>query len=263
MGKKWQNRTLAYRSHLVLAMTLMLCMLSSASADEPVTIIRGGDLYTITSGIIRNGPILIEDGKISRIGQNIDIQKDAKVVDASGKVVMPGLIAATASGVTGYGGGKIGDSLDPYNYRMSLALASGITTMFLSTGNTNAVIKTTYGDLDGMLVKEPAVENVSFSRSQWLSKTDFVQNLRKAKAYLQKLDEYQRAKDKKKLQEPKKPSGIDKHIRLLKGQMPARLDASTASSATFSALARSASMRVSFSSSSGSAAFLAAISASF
>jgi len=208
----------------------MLCVLSSASADEPVTAIRGGDLYTITSGIIKNGTILIEDGKISRIGQNIDIPKDAKVVDAGGKVVMPGLVAATAYGVAGYGGGgKIGDFLDPYNYRVSLALASGITTTFVSTGGTNAVIKTTYGDLDNMLVKEPVVENVSFSRSQWLSKTDFIQNLRKAKTYLQKLDEYERAKDKKKLQEPKKPSGTDKHIRLLKGEMPARLDASTAS----------------------------------
>ncbi len=230
MPRQLQNRTLAYRPHLALAMSLMLCVLSSASADEPVTAIRGGDLYTITSGIIRNGTILIEDGKISRIGQNIESPKNAKVIDASGKVVMPGLVAATAYGVSGYGGGgKIADSLDPFNYNLSLALASGITTTFVSTGSTNAVIKTTYGDLDSMLVKEPAVENVSFSRSQWLSKTNFVQNLRKAKAYLQKLDEYQRAKDKKKLQEPKKPSGIDKHIRLLKGEVPARLGASTAS----------------------------------
>jgi imidazolonepropionase-like amidohydrolase len=226
MPKQLQNGTPAYRPHLALAMSLTLCILSSAAADKPVTAIRGGDLYTITSGVIKDGTILIEDGKISRIGQNIDVPKAAEVIDASGKVVMPGLVAATTYG---RGSGTIADSLDPFDYNLSFALASGITTMFMSAGNTNAVVKTTYGDLDSMLLKEPVVENISFSRSQWLSKTDFVQSLRKAKGYLQELDEYQRAKDKKALQAPQKPSGIDKHIRLLKRQMPARLEATTAS----------------------------------
>ncbi len=234
-----QTHRLAHTYRLLFAISLVF-VATPLSADEAATVIRGGDLYTITSGIIKNGTILIEDGRISRIGQNIEVPGNAKVIDARGKVVMPGLVAATAEvGVAGFGSmNKIADSLDPFNNSVSLALASGVTTAFVSRGRpsgnssiggTNAVIKTTYGDLDNMLVKEPVAENVTFSGIQWMRKTAFLQNLRKAQDYLQKLDTYTRTKDKsRKLEEPKKPSGTDAYIRLLKRQLPARLQAATA-----------------------------------
>ncbi len=233
MGKNLQ-KSIAQTTHLVLVILVTLCAACPLFADEPVTVIKGGDLYTITSGIIKNGTILIKDGKISRIGQNIEIPQKAKVINAGGKVVMPGLVAATAQvGMTG--SGKIADSLDPFHYHASLALASGITSVYVSSGRpsgsnpiggTNAVIKPTYGDLDNMLLKESVAQNASLS--SWMGKTSFVQNLRKAKAYLQKLEEYTRNKDQKKLQELKKPSGVDTYIRLLKRELPARLRARTA-----------------------------------
>jgi len=224
MGRNLQ-KNIAHITHLALAMLVTLCMTSPLLADDPVTAIRGGDLYTITSGIIKNGTILIKDGKISRIGQNIEIPQKAKVIDARGKVVMPGLVAATAQvGMTG-SGSKITDSLDPFHYHASLALASGITSVFVSSGGTNAVIKPTYGDLDNMLLKESVSQNTSFR--SWMDKTNLRQNLRKTKDYLQKLDEYTRKKDQKKLQELKKPSGVDTYIRLLKKELPARLQATT------------------------------------
>jgi len=238
MDKKQMN-CVAPVPYLALALFLML-MVSPLSADRPVAAIKGGDLYTITSGIIRNGTILIKDGKISRIGQNIEVPKNARVIDARGKVVMPGLVAATAEvGVSGSANiNKIADSLDPFDYNVSLALASGITTAFVSRGRppgsdpiagTNAVIKTTYGDLDNMLLREPVAENVSLSRSLWMRKTNFLQNLRKARDYLQKLDADKGAPDKaKRPQEIKKPSGVDAYIRLLRRQLPARLSGTTA-----------------------------------
>ncbi len=219
------RKSIAHITHLVLVILVTLCMASPSLADDPVTAIKGGDLYTITSGIIKNGTILIKEGKISRIGQNIEVPQKAKVIDASGKVVMPGLVAATAQvGMTG-SGSKIADSLDPFHYHASLALASGITSVFVSSGGTNAVVKPTYGDLDNMLLQESVSQNTSFR--SWMDKTNLRQNLRKAKDYLQKLDEYTRKKDQKKLQELKKPSGIDTYIRLLKKELPARFRAGT------------------------------------
>jgi len=240
MDKKRENDRVICPVRLILALLLMFGIASSSAADEQVTAIQGGKLYTITSGIIKNGTILIKDGKIWRIGQDIEIPEDAKVIDAKGKVVMPGFIAAKAEvGIGPFGGiNKIADSLDPFHYNVSLALASGITTAFVTRGGpsgenpiggTNAVIKTTYGDLDNMLIKEPVAENVSISNSQWLRKTNFLRNLRRTLTYLRKLAEYQKAKGKDdKVKEPKKPSGIDVYIRLLRGELPARLRATTA-----------------------------------
>ena len=48
-------------------------------------------------GIIRNGGMLIRDGKIERVGPSDEIEKnvgDADVVDAGGRVVMPGFVDA-------------------------------------------------------------------------------------------------------------------------------------------------------------------------
>jgi imidazolonepropionase-like amidohydrolase len=211
---------------------------SSISAAEKVTAIQGGDLYTITDGIIKNGTILIEDGKISGIGQSIEIPKDAEVIDARGKVVMPGLVAINAQvGVIGYSDiDKIADSLDPFEFSVSLALASGITTAMVSAGRPSgnnplvgatAVIKTSYGDLDQMLVKESVVQQVMISNRDWLRKTTFKQNLQKAQSYLRKVAEYQQAKDKNKIEEPKKPRGLDEYIQLLQREVPAVVVAST------------------------------------
>jgi imidazolonepropionase-like amidohydrolase len=237
MGKK-HIRHVVHLLLFALAMPLLF-IISSLSAAGEVTAIQGGDLYTITDGIIKNGTILIKDGKISDIGQNIEIPKDAKVIDARGKVVMPGLVAVNAEvGVIGYPGiEKIADSLDPFEFSVSLAVASGITTAMVSAGRPSgdnpiggatAVIKTSYGDLDQMLVKESVAQPVMISNRDWLRKTTFKQNLRKAQSYLRKLAEYQQAEDKKKVEEPKKPGGLDEYIRLLQREVPAVVTASTA-----------------------------------
>jgi len=236
MNKKQKTKGLFI---FLLVLTIAVAFVTSPLlAAESVTVIRGGDLYTITDGIIKNGMILIEEGKISDIGQNIEIPKDAKVIDAHGKVVMPGLVAVNAEvGVIGYSGiEKIADSLDPFDFNVSLALASGITTAMVSAGRPSgnnpiggvtAVIKTSYGDLDQMLVKESVVQQIMISNRDWLRKTTFKQNLQKAQSYLQKLSEYQQAKDKKKIEEPKKPRGLDEYIRLLQREVPAVIAAST------------------------------------
>ena len=54
--------------------------------------ITGGTINTITKGIIEHGTILVENGKIAAIGADLSIPENAKIIDASGCYVMPGLI---------------------------------------------------------------------------------------------------------------------------------------------------------------------------
>ena len=56
--------------------------------------IKNGTVWTITDGVIENGTILVEDGKIKAVGPDLEIPKNARVIDAAGKIVMPGLIDA-------------------------------------------------------------------------------------------------------------------------------------------------------------------------
>lgn len=56
--------------------------------------IINGKILTITQGTLDPGTILVEGGRIMAIGSELVIPEDAQVYDASGKVVMPGLIDA-------------------------------------------------------------------------------------------------------------------------------------------------------------------------
>jgi imidazolonepropionase-like amidohydrolase len=56
--------------------------------------ITNGKVMTITQGLFERGTVLVEGGRIVAVGEQIEIPDDAEVVDATGKVVMPGLIDA-------------------------------------------------------------------------------------------------------------------------------------------------------------------------
>lgn len=56
--------------------------------------IVNGKVLTITQGTYENGTVLVEGGRIVAVGENIEIPDDAQVYDATGKIVMPGMIDA-------------------------------------------------------------------------------------------------------------------------------------------------------------------------
>jgi imidazolonepropionase-like amidohydrolase len=56
--------------------------------------ITNGQVMTITQGNFEQGTVLIEGGRIVAVGEGIVIPEDAEIYDATGKVVMPGLIDA-------------------------------------------------------------------------------------------------------------------------------------------------------------------------
>jgi imidazolonepropionase-like amidohydrolase len=85
----------------VLIFSLLLLSVVMAAAQTPApkaasseTIaIRGGKLLTVSHGVIENGVIVMQNGKITAIGgANTAIPKSAKVIDAAGMTVYPGLI---------------------------------------------------------------------------------------------------------------------------------------------------------------------------
>src|SRR2546430_1026853 len=60
---------------------------------QPVAI-RGGKLLTITHGVIENGTVVMENGKITAVGPSasVKIPANARVIEANGMTVYPGLI---------------------------------------------------------------------------------------------------------------------------------------------------------------------------
>jgi imidazolonepropionase-like amidohydrolase len=69
--------------------------MSGAIVGGPV-VIRGGKLLTVSHGTIENGAVVIENGKITQVGPaaSVRVPANAKVIDATGMTVYPGLIDA-------------------------------------------------------------------------------------------------------------------------------------------------------------------------
>ena len=125
------------------------------------TLVQNGTILTITNGTIENGDVLIRDGKIVDVGQNLDVPEGARVIDATGRFVMPGIIDAH-SHMAIEGGGNEGSSPITPNVRIAdvireddiaiyRALAGGTTIVNILHGSanviggTNAVIKLRWG----------------------------------------------------------------------------------------------------------------------
>lgn len=76
-----------------------------AAAQGQVIAITGGTVHPVSGARIERGTVLIRDGKIAEVGANIAVPAGARVIDATGKVVTPGLINANTQLGLSEGGG--------------------------------------------------------------------------------------------------------------------------------------------------------------
>jgi imidazolonepropionase-like amidohydrolase len=63
-----------------------------AGAQADVVLVRGGTVHTATGAPIANGSVLIRAGKIVAVGPNVTAPSNARIIDATGKIVIPGMI---------------------------------------------------------------------------------------------------------------------------------------------------------------------------
>ena len=75
-------------------MTLIVLSLFIVPAWGGTVAIVGGKVHTVgPQGTLDNGTVLIVDGRIAAVGEDVDVPADAETIDASGKVVTPGLFS--------------------------------------------------------------------------------------------------------------------------------------------------------------------------
>jgi len=69
-----------------------LILIITASGLAQDLVLKGGTILTLSKGTIENGTIVIRNGKITAIGRDVLIPAGIKVIDTSGKYIMPGII---------------------------------------------------------------------------------------------------------------------------------------------------------------------------
>jgi len=141
---------------LIVIIILIVPFLISAQN----VLIKNGTVLTVTKGVKEKADILVSNGKIIRIDNNIPVPAGTPVIDATGLFVMPGIIDAhshialdvvneATNPVTAEV--NVGDALDPLDVSIYRALAGGVTTTHAMHGSANAIggqcetIKLRYG----------------------------------------------------------------------------------------------------------------------
>lgn len=95
----------------VLGTAALGVALASPPAAAQTVAIVGGTVYPVSGPRIENGTVLIRDGRIVAVGANVAVPAGAQRVDATGKIVTPGLVnGATQLGVVEVG--SVGDTRD-------------------------------------------------------------------------------------------------------------------------------------------------------
>ncbi len=160
------------RTTLAAALLLIPALLGAQDL-----VIRGGTVLTVTEGV-REGPIVIRDGKIVAIGDPAAVPDGVPVVDAEGRFIMPGIVDAhshvaaesinegsvAVSSMTG-----THDVVDPYDINIYRELAGGVTTSNILHGSANpigglnVVIKHRWGATADELVFEGAPPGIKFA----------------------------------------------------------------------------------------------------
>ena len=143
--------------------------------------ITNGKVLTITQGTFDPGTVLIDNGKIAAVGPDVTIPPGAEVYDATGMVVMPGLIDAhchIAVFADGVGwehadGNEMTDPITPHMRALDAVhpedlafkdlIAAGVTTVLTGPGSGNLIggqgicLKTVpKPTVDEMILLEPA-----------------------------------------------------------------------------------------------------------
>jgi imidazolonepropionase-like amidohydrolase len=138
--------------HLPLATIFTAAIFTSAvfaqsKAPQATYAIRNARIVTVTNGVIEKGTVLIKGGRIEAVGATVAVPRDAKVIDATGLSVYPGLIDSnTIIGLTEIGQGapgtvdttEMGDfnanmkaltAVHPHSEHIPVARMNGVTTV--------------------------------------------------------------------------------------------------------------------------------------
>jgi imidazolonepropionase-like amidohydrolase len=218
-------------------------------------VIKNTKIFTSAGKIIDSGDILIENGKIKEVSQNIEVDKNIQIIDGKGLFTIPGIIDAH-SHISGFGQTMEDQdlnemtspatpeieaiySVDTKSDMFKRVLKSGITTSAIAPGSGNVIggmvcaVKSYGKNINDMCIKNPVAlkmalggnpKGVYGERNQRpMTRMGIAQIIReylsKGKEYKEKKEEYEKDNSK----EFKYDSGMENIVKVLNKEIPVKI----------------------------------------
>lgn len=161
------------KSRVFLFGLMWLCCAAHVAAQERPHVFTGAQILPIAGAPIENGVLVVHRGKITAVGAagQVQIPANAVTVDATGKVIMPGLVDTHSHIGEGDGGDRsapmhpdvrILDAINPDSDSFKKARAGGVTTAnvmpgsgLLISGQTVYLKLRQANTVEGMLLTDP------------------------------------------------------------------------------------------------------------
>ena len=209
---------------LTRTLALVLVGVATLRAGAQTIAITGGTVLPVSGPPITNGTVLLRDGRIVAVGADVAIPSDAQRIDASGKIVTPGIVnAATELSVVDIGAvaatrnvsarGREGiaaaftvwDGLNPASVLIPPARSAGITSVVIAPrggllSGQAAVLHLVEGTAADMVMRSPVAmvgQIGSPQQANAQSRGELLLRLREvlddARAYARRKADYERA----------------------------------------------------------------------
>jgi len=234
------------------ALLILFGLFISSFVYAETIAITNAKIYTMSGPVIEKGTVIIQDGKIQEVGAQVAVPQGARVIDGTGKVVLPGFIDANCH----VGLSEIdlvdatvdaSESTDPITPQMQVTDAffpdsavigvtrsNGVTTAIIAPSDVNvisglsAVISFSGKQINQIVLKPHAALNVTLGeapKDQYGTKNKMPQTrmgtaallretFQKAKEYGEKWKQPEEKKDAKKKSQEKDTSLPDRDMRL-------------------------------------------------
>jgi imidazolonepropionase-like amidohydrolase len=169
---------------------ILLLLAATLGLQAQDVLIKGATLLTVSHGTLAEADLLIEGGRIKALGKGLKAPANARVIEAQGRFVMPGIVDThshfAAEGninemglaVTSMVG--LGTILDPQDLSIYRRLADGVTTANLLHGSANPIggtsvtIKLRWGVTAGKdLLVEGAPVGIKFALGENPKRSNF------------------------------------------------------------------------------------------
>jgi imidazolonepropionase-like amidohydrolase len=217
-----------------LRVALLALMAVGAAPEDAVVAIKGARVIPVSGPELESATIIVRGGKIEAVGKDLEIPWDARVIDGTRKVVIPGLVEAHTSRGTDRPNERLAsvpfvstfDSLNPVDPYFEECLRQGITTLCVMPGNDTmiggqgCIVRPTGVTTESMMVVKNVGMKLSLKPKAGVSRMAHMAALRKELS-----DAAEQLKDKKSEADPRR----EPMSKLLKGLLPAYVYCPTAS----------------------------------